>query len=120
MTMHGAKGLEYPIVVLANLANRPRGSAEPVPDEERSLIHFRVGTGRTGHYPTPCYADRLDDEKEALEAEAIRLLYVAATRARDFLIVPDLKADPGGGSLAARPGLSCRPRGHMARSRTAS
>ena len=95
MTMHGSKGLEYPIVVLANLANRRRNQREPVPDEENGLLHFQVGVNKTtGYYPTPGYEDRWGDEQEAQDAEATRLLYVAATRARDYLIVPDLVPDP--------------------------
>ena len=89
MTTHGAKGLEFPIVALANLGSKPQINSEPVPREEESFLHFRVGTEEGyGHFPTPGYKDVWDDEKEHFVAEKLRLLYVAATRARDHLVVP--------------------------------
>jgi ATP-dependent exoDNAse (exonuclease V) beta subunit len=71
-----------------------------VPDEAGHQLHFHVGSGgmgRTGHYETPGYEKRWEGEKAALDAERIRLLYVAATRARDHLIVPHIegKGKPG-------------------------
>ena len=51
----------------------------------------RGGMGRSGHYATPGFEDEWGDESAALEAERMRLLYVAATRARDHLIVPYFK-----------------------------
>jgi ATP-dependent helicase/nuclease subunit A len=89
MTTHGAKGLEFPIVALANLGTRPKIASEPVPREEESFLHFRVGTeDGYGHFPTPGYQEIWEEEKEHYVAEKLRLLYVAATRARDHLLVP--------------------------------
>jgi len=91
MTMHGAKGLEYPIVALANLGGQKSISPEPVPREHEAFLHLRVGAGgpgRTGHFATPGYERVWEDEKTHIEAERLRLLYVAATRARDYLLVP--------------------------------
>ena len=91
MTIHGAKGLEYPIVALANLAAENRNHAQPVAREDESFLHFRIGAGsigRTGHFKTPGYDDAWEQEKHHVGAERQRLLYVAATRARDHLIVP--------------------------------
>jgi ATP-dependent exoDNAse (exonuclease V) beta subunit len=91
MTVHGAKGLEYPIVALANLSSRNQYHAQPVPREQERFLHFRVGAktiGRTGHFKTPGYDDEWKQEKKQVEAERRRLLYVAATRAREHLIVP--------------------------------
>ena len=91
MTIHGAKGLEYPIVALANLAGRNPNHAQPVPRERERFLHFRVGagsSGRHGHFKTPGYDDAWEQEKQYIEAERLRLLYVAATRAREHLIVP--------------------------------
>ena len=92
MTVHGAKGLEYP----DRRARQPR-HASPAPTRSRSrarqesFLHFRVGAGsagRHGHFTTPGYDDAWEEEKEHIEAERLRLLYVAATRARDHLIDP--------------------------------
>ena len=91
MTMHGAKGLEYPIVALANLGGQPHIPSEPVPREQQSFLHFRVGAGtvgRSGHFATPGYDEVWDAERAYIEAERLRLLYVAATRARDHLLIP--------------------------------
>jgi ATP-dependent helicase/nuclease subunit A len=91
MTVHGAKGLEYPIVALANLGASNRNQAQPVPREHERFLHFRVGagsSGRHGHFKTPGFDDAWEQEKHQVEAERLRVLYVAATRAREYLIVP--------------------------------
>jgi len=90
MTAHGAKGLEFPIVALANLGGTGGTQRTPVPREHESFLHFRVGVGTAGrsHFATPGYDDVWEAEKRHAEAERLRLLYVAATRARDHLIVP--------------------------------
>jgi ATP-dependent helicase/nuclease subunit A len=90
MTMHGAKGLEYPIVALANIGGQERSTRTPVADEASRLLHFRVGaeSGGRHHFKTPGYDEVWEDEKELVAAERLRLLYVACTRARDHLLVP--------------------------------
>jgi ATP-dependent exoDNAse (exonuclease V) beta subunit len=91
MTMHGAKGLEYPIVALANLGTQWSPKRSPVPREGEAFLHFRVGTkppSGSGYFVTPGYDDVWGEEKKYEEAERLRLLYVAATRARDHLLVP--------------------------------
>ena len=77
-------------------AGQPRLPApQPTPSPSRasrsSFLHFRVGAdtlGRHGHFTTPGYDDVWDDEKAHIEAERLRLLYVAATRAREHLLIP--------------------------------
>jgi ATP-dependent helicase/nuclease subunit A len=104
MTVHGAKGLEYPIVALANLAARNPNHAQPVPREQERFLHFRVGaksSGRHGHFKTPGYDEAWGQEKQYIEAERLRLLYVAATRARDYLIVPCVAGVLGASGLLA-------------------
>jgi len=104
MTVHGAKGLEYPIVALANLAARNPNHAQPVPREHERFVHFRVGagtSGRHGHFKTPGYDDAWEQEKDYVDAERRRLLYVAATRAREHLIVPCVTGIAGASGLLA-------------------
>ena len=84
MTVHKAKGLEFPIVVLADITCRlSRPEAGRWIDSERGLCALKLG----GWAPTDLL---LHDAEEAARdrAEGERLAYVAATRARDVLIVP--------------------------------
>src|SRR6185437_15852189 len=54
MTMHGAKGLEYPIVALANIGGQEHNQSSPVADERERRLHFRVGakSGGRHHFAT--------------------------------------------------------------------
>ena len=82
MTIHGAKGLEYPIVALANLGARNQNHAQPVPREQERFLHFRVGAGsagRHGHFKTPGYDEAWEQEKAIRRGRAA----AAAVRRRD-------------------------------------
>jgi len=83
ITIHASKGLEWPIVIPINMTGAPRG--------ESGLMHDR-GSDRFsipvfGHEPVD-YADIKDWNVRELTRERVRLWYVAATRARDLLILP--------------------------------
>jgi ATP-dependent exoDNAse (exonuclease V) beta subunit len=89
LTIHAAKGLEFPIVALANLSSRGKSTVPPIPNAAEHRLDLRVGTeAKTGWFSTPRYEEAKAAEKELIELERIRLLYVAVTRARDHLIVP--------------------------------
>ena len=88
MTVHAAKGLEFPIVVLVGLnADRSRSENGPViVDRRTGAVEVGVGSAASP-FQTPGYQALSTLEKGLAEQEFVRLLYVAATRARDHLVV---------------------------------
>ena len=96
MTIHAAKGLEFPIVALANLHTRPRAEVEPVPDRRARRLHVRI---LAGEFKTPGFTAAWEGAKEQKDAEEMRLLYVAVTRARDHLIVPVVRPTEKAGPM---------------------
>jgi ATP-dependent exoDNAse (exonuclease V) beta subunit len=84
MTVHAAKGLEFPIVILADMtAKIAQAKASKYIEPVARLAAIRV----LGCSPW----DLLDHEAEESardEAEGVRVAYVAATRARDILVIP--------------------------------
>jgi ATP-dependent helicase/nuclease subunit A len=85
MTIHAAKGLEFPITVLSGMSTAPR--TQKAPAEVVFLPGGGVAYRFSGDVTTPEYeAWKPVDEQMSLD-ERIRLLYVACTRARDHLVV---------------------------------
>ena len=84
MTVHAAKGLEFPVVILADItANQASREPDRYVDSERQLCAMRL----LQCTPWPLLEHR-DREHSRELAEGVRLAYVAATRARDLLVVP--------------------------------
>ncbi len=87
MTVHRSKGLEFPIVVLPDLGRKP------LPQKASWLARRPYGLalrlrGATGEQePTVAYQLALAEERQMEQAERERLLYVALTRARDYLLL---------------------------------
>ncbi len=84
MTVHRAKGLEFPVVILADpTCKRAR---------EMPSRHVDAATGLFAEALCGCAPHELleaaEIERRREEEEAVRLAYVAATRARDLLVVP--------------------------------
>ena len=101
MTVHGAKGLEAPIVFLPDTCSTATGG--PVGDAVRARRHRRADgadgkpfvwsvKGTSGH-PTIAAAKRERTQRETEERN--RLLYVAMTRARDRLYIAGFEGKNG-------------------------
>lgn len=96
MTVHGSKGLQAPIVILADATGDPgtarmRGLAMPDPAEERRMIP--LPSLRKEEQAGPIAA-HIEMERAAELEEHWRLLYVAMTRAEEALFI--------GGALGSR------------------
>jgi ATP-dependent exoDNAse (exonuclease V) beta subunit len=84
MTVHKAKGLEFPVVVLADLTCKlARADASRWLDPDSKRCALKLG----GWAPIDLLLHG-GEEAARDQAEAQRLAYVAATRARDVLVVP--------------------------------
>jgi len=90
MTIHQAKGLEFPIVIVADLGRRPHSDNESIvmTPEHGLLVCDTVGAGND-RLPNPLVDTYRAAVKDQEQAEAARVLYVAMTRARDRLILSE-------------------------------
>jgi CRISPR-associated exonuclease Cas4 len=89
VTMHSAKGLEWPVVIPVNTATQRRSPEPFVHRPSDDTLHWIVGEVAP---PDLRLAMRADDE--SLRREQERLLYVACTRARDLLVLTELPGAP--------------------------
>lgn len=84
MTVHAAKGLEFPVVILADMtANIAASDPDRYVGARERLCAMRLLRC------TPLELRENEEQERSRErAEGVRVAYVAATRARDLLVVP--------------------------------
>lgn len=89
MTVHASKGLEFPLVILADAAwDRGSGGAPLLLADPEHGLSCQIYDAATNEYRKG-FAHRRNAMMQSLKeaAERKRLLYVAATRAQDYLLI---------------------------------
>ncbi len=89
MTIHQSKGLEFPVVVVPDLDRRRRGSTATVAFTLQLGPMVKLSESKSG---LDLYRLAESDEEDA---ELVRLLYVAVTRAADYLVLSAGVDEPG-------------------------
>ena len=90
--LHKVKGLEAPVVILAASPTFNRANEIRIVHGERTegyLFSLPRRNANGSYFETKLYEEQKEEEKEASKAEVQRLIYVAATRARNTLIICD-------------------------------
>jgi ATP-dependent helicase/nuclease subunit A len=109
LSIHQSKGLEFPVVVVADLG-KPFNTSDlsaPIILDEVYGVCPQIKPPHTGkRYPSLPYWLARRRQKQELLGEELRLLYVAVTRARDLLI---LSGSITQAKLGLRDGVGVRP-----------
>lgn len=87
LTMHKAKGLEFPVTILVDMARVPQKRTEQI-IIDRVNNDIAVSIGKKEGIRTINFDALKGYEDRRSQAEDLRLLYVSMTRARDFLVLP--------------------------------
>ncbi len=114
LTVHAAKGLEFPIAVVSGLTTKATVHRPPV---ELAWTPRGLGLRIGRHVHTEVYTEQRPLDEQMSAQERLRLLYVACTRARDHLVVsvhrqrstPEDDTRATNAELLARAGLDGPP-----------
>ncbi len=100
MTIHKAKGLEFPVVVLPDAAYAPRHPSPPCMIHPLTGLALRIRGDDGERVSSAAMTLARADEADALGAEDLRLFYVAITRAQAYLILSSHEPyrSPGSGA----------------------
>jgi ATP-dependent exoDNAse (exonuclease V) beta subunit len=90
MTVHSAKGLEFPVVILGDLMT---GLSRREPEQYVSGEHKLCAVELLGCSPREL-RQHAPEEAARERAEGVRVAYVAATRAKDMLVIPAIGDEP--------------------------
>lgn len=105
--LHKVKGLEAPVIILAAATGFINSSEKRIvhgdDGSEGYLFELSKKGDHVKYFETKEFADELEDEKAAGAAEGQRLVYVAATRARNVLIICDSISGRGAHRSAWKP-----------------
>ena len=123
MSIHQAKGLEFSVVIVPDIAAADRGNVHPAARWHRELgclvklpAEFEIPgeDGAADPPPFPDIPDRLGRAADQLAdwQEDLRVLYVACTRARDLLILSAGLSEPLGGAVGGRTPLPPKAANH--------
>ena len=102
MTIHKAKGLEFPIVVLADASRKSSG-----PTSSPVVLHREFGMATQiaddeGESANPVVYKAIQQARKSKDvAEHARILYVAMTRARDWLLIGSAPVSKSGSWMAS-------------------
>ncbi len=100
LTIHKAKGLEFPVVILADAVGSHGHQSRRTGILERLNRRLELSVGpRSLTCTTQGWQKAEAQEQEKDAAEEQRLRYVAAARVRDHLIIPITSQGKGGGNI---------------------
>jgi len=89
ITVHAAKGLEWPVVIPVNMMTALTNPSGELLRPNDKTVHLSFGG-----IDSPARAEVKETEHEKEKQQRIRFWYVACTRARDFLVLPELSYLP--------------------------
>lgn len=104
MTIHAAKGLEWPMVVVPDLTRAKPNDSKVVYFDPSYGVALKLEDEQSETIKPVLYVYLEYLRKQREQAEALRILYVALTRARDQLILSANNKN-GGGFELLKPGL---------------